>query len=99
EGDIIGRAEGVNGIDAALKVLSARDDRIHRFPGIDFEGMDRELERWAYERMQKGDPWTFVIRDNVGKRWIRLKGAFVTRHSGMSATWAINGIGQADGPY
>jgi hypothetical protein len=88
EGQLLGRAVSVVGLDAALDVAAARRGK---FPDIAVDGMDGELHRWTNERARApGEQWDFVIRDNVKKRWVRLKGAFVT-HTNARASRAASG--------
>lgn len=97
EGQLLGRAASVRGLDAALEVGTGRGG----FPDISVDGMDQELERWTGERAKTpGVKWNFVIRDNVKGRWVRIKGAFIHRRNMMqpSCVWAINGAELGDGP-
>jgi hypothetical protein len=99
EGEMLGKAAVVSGLDAALEVAAGRGGR--SWPDIRVDGMDRDLERWVFERAgPPAEKWDFVIRDNRKRRWVKLRGAFVTKWgSSGSCTWAINGIELTDDPW
>jgi hypothetical protein len=97
EGKLLGRALSVVGLDVALDVAAARRGS---FPDIAVDGMDGDLQLWTNERARApGEQWDFVIRDNVKKRWVRLKGAFVVHSNAIqpSCVWAINAAEPAAG--
>jgi hypothetical protein len=98
EGELLGRAEHVTGLDEALEVAAGREFR--NFPDIYIEGLDRDLERWVFEHAKSPrEKCDFLVRDNQRKRWVRLRGAFVRKGGGPSCVWVINGAEIADGPY
>lgn len=100
EGEELGTAQRVVGLDAAVEAMGRRDGLVN-IPDIVMTGMDEAMLDWSRARAKRPhEKWNFIVRDNRRKRWVELQGAWVDDRGNLSSscTWIVDSVRRADGP-